>query len=133
LKRVSWLFQSVPGRFDFYISHQLPDEFIVEGERTSADPLITGVRPEFFERNPAFHTIYTSQTQGGRLAHNFKDIRARYVVIRFVPDEAVAMLAPVSTLKLNSFHVFGNFDPLAEPPPDVVVPENFPDVQVVSP
>jgi hypothetical protein len=50
-----------------------------------------------------------------------------------VPDEDVAMLAPVSTLRLNSFHVFGNLDPLAEPPPNVVVPENFPEVPVVSP
>jgi hypothetical protein len=133
LKRVSWLYQSVPGRFDFYIFNQMPDEFMVEGERTAPNPLISGLRSEFFERHPAFHSIHTSQTQAGRLAHNFKDIRARYVVIRFVPDEDVAMLAPVSTLRLNSFHVFGNLDPLAEPPPNVVVPENFPKVPVVSP
>jgi hypothetical protein len=123
----------VPGRFDFYIFNQMPDEFMVEGERTAPNPSISGLRSEFFERYPAFHSIHTSQTQAGRLAHNFKDIRARYVVIRFVPDEDVAMLAPVSTLRLNSFHVFGNLDPLAEPPPNVVVPENFPKVPVVSP
>jgi hypothetical protein len=133
LKRVSWLYQSVSGRFDLYIFHQLPEEFTVEGERTAPNPSISGLRSEFFERYPAFHSIHTSQTQAGRLAHNFQDIRARYVLIRFVPDQAVAMLAPVSTLRINSFHVFGNFDPLAEAPPKVLVPENFPKVPVVSP
>lgn len=133
LKRISWLFESVPGRFDFYIMNSLPDEFIVRGDRTVENPYITGVDPAFFDKTPPFHTIYSSQTRGGRLAHNFDDTPARYVVIRFVPDAAVAALSPVSTLKLNSFHVFGNYDPLADPPPEVVAPEEFPDVNAISP
>lgn len=134
LKRVSWLFQSVAGRFDIYLSNRLPESFTTE-KSPRGDIRVTGLTEQFFRENPPFHSVRINDTREGRLCFNFQDTRARYVVFRFTPDVATASLAPVSTLRLHSFHVFGNYDPMGEAPPEVVETENFPDLQprVLSP
>jgi len=117
IRRLSTLFESTPGTFEFYVANQLLDEFKVEGSRDAAHPDIRAVDRQFFDRYPPFHIVHFSRTGAGRLSYNFNDVPARFVIMRFIPDSQAAALAPVSQLRINQFHVFGIYDPRIQPHP----------------
>lgn len=125
LRRISWLFQSVAGQFDIYLSNRLTDAFLTEQVRGNGRRVV-GLTEDFFRENVPFHSVRIADTNDGRLAFNFQNTWARYLVFRFTPDVLTASLAPISALRLNSFHVFGNYDPLGNSPPDVPERQNFP-------
>lgn len=132
LKRISWLFETVPGRFDFYLSHQLPKEHFDLMEDNKGRRWVARVDEKFFKDTPPFHTSRNRAEKGGRQAFNFDDISARYIVYRFTPDPEYAELAPVASMRINEFHAFGRADPLNEPYPDINESDEFPDVNPVS-
>lgn len=124
IRRLSTLFESTPGTFEFYVSNQLLDEFKVEGSREAASPNIKSVDRSFFQNYPPFHIVHFDRTGAGRLSYNFNDVPARYIIMRFIPDAETARLAPVSQLRINQFHAFGIYDPQIQPHPRAVDPED---------
>ncbi|MDX6766255.1 MAG: hypothetical protein SFU85_05650 [Candidatus Methylacidiphilales bacterium] len=131
IRRLSTLFEGTPGTFEFYVSNQLLEEFKVEGDRNAEHPDVRSVDRAFFDRYPPFHIARFERTGAGRIAYNFDDVPARFLIMRFIPDNPTNQLAPVSNLRINQFHVFGIYDPQIQPHPRGITPEDPSLVKVV--